>query len=345
MNKTCELIKRLRKESGLKASQFAEIMGVNKSSVSKWENNEIPSADHLYKIARHFQVTVDELLRGQLKTENLFNSDAYDLSSFDIPKLIEKKNKEELLLYFDECNAIKKRYFEFLPKAAYQGLEGIELEEFRYIKKYFSHYHGIKYDIDYQSIMSGGLDKNEMKAVKAFYERIKSLSKTEMIWELERTFVFAPKLYESDISKLDFEEVFESMIKVEPQINKNELLNSIVYSFRDPIQIIRNKYVYILLTNGAKILKRDIWHAHNWDEELIKAYDGEIKYFERKNGVSYLDSDYYLKNGDCSFKEYVGLIDEKKTTLLREAVILRKTKPKEYYLKLKSGQYDYLLNY
>lgn len=59
-------IARLRKRKEITQDQLAEYMGISAQAVSKWENDiTCPDITALPKLADHFNVTVDELLRGE----------------------------------------------------------------------------------------------------------------------------------------------------------------------------------------------------------------------------------------------------------------------------------------
>lgn len=54
----------LRTEKGLSQEDLAELMGVSRQSVSKWETDQsVPDLDRIIKLADLFGVTVDELVR------------------------------------------------------------------------------------------------------------------------------------------------------------------------------------------------------------------------------------------------------------------------------------------
>ena len=56
----------LRKEKGLTQEELAQHMGISPQAVSKWENDQTcPDISALPKLARLFDVTVDELLEGK----------------------------------------------------------------------------------------------------------------------------------------------------------------------------------------------------------------------------------------------------------------------------------------
>jgi len=59
-------IARLRKRKDITQDELAEYMGVTAQAVSKWENDiTCPDISALPKLADYFNVTVDELLRGE----------------------------------------------------------------------------------------------------------------------------------------------------------------------------------------------------------------------------------------------------------------------------------------
>ena len=59
-------IAHFRKEKGLTQEELASHMGISPQAVSKWENDQTcPDISALPKLARLFDVTVDELLEGR----------------------------------------------------------------------------------------------------------------------------------------------------------------------------------------------------------------------------------------------------------------------------------------
>lgn len=58
-----EKIQTLRKEKGLTQEQFADMLFVSRTAVSKWENGRgMPGMDSLKMIAKVFEISIDELL-------------------------------------------------------------------------------------------------------------------------------------------------------------------------------------------------------------------------------------------------------------------------------------------
>ena len=66
-SKTEDLLIKLRKEHDYTQSDLAMLLGVSFQAVSKWERGEnLPDSMLLLELAKLYQVTVDELLRGEL---------------------------------------------------------------------------------------------------------------------------------------------------------------------------------------------------------------------------------------------------------------------------------------
>lgn len=94
--KTGSFIAAMRKEKGYTQTALAEILNVSNRTVSKWENGDgYPDITILPKIARAFNVSVDELLNG----EKALNSEA-DL------KVTEVENRDNLENLFKICFVI-----------------------------------------------------------------------------------------------------------------------------------------------------------------------------------------------------------------------------------------------
>ena len=57
------MINKLRTRANLSQEQFAELFGVSRQSVQKWESgNSLPELEKLIKIAKHFDITIDSLV-------------------------------------------------------------------------------------------------------------------------------------------------------------------------------------------------------------------------------------------------------------------------------------------
>lgn len=63
-----EKISKLRKEHELSQEQFAEVLGVSRQSVSKWELNlSYPDTERLIRISKLFDCSLDNLLKDEIE--------------------------------------------------------------------------------------------------------------------------------------------------------------------------------------------------------------------------------------------------------------------------------------
>lgn len=59
-------IKALRESKNMTQAELAELVGINRTTISMWEtNNSMPRADKLIQLANILGCTVDELLREE----------------------------------------------------------------------------------------------------------------------------------------------------------------------------------------------------------------------------------------------------------------------------------------
>lgn len=87
-------LKELRKEKGLTQEQLSEIFGVTNRSISRWENGvNMPDFDLVIVIADYYDISIEELLDGERKTEMI------------------NKQTEETLLKIADYNSTEKMIF------------------------------------------------------------------------------------------------------------------------------------------------------------------------------------------------------------------------------------------
>ena len=74
--KVGNLIRYLREEKRLSQSQLGEKIGVSNKTISKWENGRgYPDTLILLSLAKELEITVDELLKGELNKNIKVNND------------------------------------------------------------------------------------------------------------------------------------------------------------------------------------------------------------------------------------------------------------------------------
>lgn len=68
--KTGKFIEELRKSNNLTQGEFGEKLYVTRKAVSKWETGRsVPSIDMIKKISEIFDVSIDEIISGEMKTK------------------------------------------------------------------------------------------------------------------------------------------------------------------------------------------------------------------------------------------------------------------------------------
>lgn len=79
-----EKIYELRKKNGLSQEALAEILGVSRQSVSKWETGEAtPEVSKLLSLSKLFGVTTDYLLNDEMEEENVSETAKNEMPSSD----------------------------------------------------------------------------------------------------------------------------------------------------------------------------------------------------------------------------------------------------------------------
>lgn len=69
-----ERIYKLRREKSLSQGDLADMLGVSRQSISKWENNSaVPEIEKIIKMSDIFAVSLDELLKGEVPTNRAEN--------------------------------------------------------------------------------------------------------------------------------------------------------------------------------------------------------------------------------------------------------------------------------
>lgn len=90
-----EKLSNLRKEHNYTQEQLADVLGVSRQSVSKWESDiAYPETDKLIKISKIFECSVDYLL-NEGATEKTGEPKREQMLSFDIKKLLSEHKSEK----------------------------------------------------------------------------------------------------------------------------------------------------------------------------------------------------------------------------------------------------------
>ena len=96
-------LKELRRRRGITQEQLADVLGVERSSVGKYEaaNKPVtPSSDVLIKMAQYFRVSIDFLLRSEDAKEPVrddINLDELEFALYGEVRELGAEDKEELI--------------------------------------------------------------------------------------------------------------------------------------------------------------------------------------------------------------------------------------------------------
>ncbi|MCF0117795.1 MAG: helix-turn-helix transcriptional regulator [Bacilli bacterium] len=363
---TSTLIKELRTSYGYTIQKVANTLGVSKAAVSKWENGDDIGTEHLYDLAKLYNVTFSELYEGKLKNEDnsAYWRRNYDLSNFALEEDITNKNVDNLKILFEHCVMVKNRFLELLPRWASNKLSNNELEEFSFIKKYF------EFDTQYYAYVLYGPrhlafadESKEKEFVIDTINKISKESKESQLWEFKKLYTFKYDYKSDAICKSGNLKALEYMMSSFDQIEKDSILYANLhieeeveeesFSFigepkttkvkkeRDrtleEIEVI--PFFKVMLNNGANVLYRYKSFNNGWDREMLDHIDGKI---------IKLDASIYDKHQFCNFggktyipilsgwkaytyDDYLEFIDKDTTEFYKDIVNLKDSNPIKYF--------------
>jgi len=367
------LLKYLRNNYNFTIQKVASLLGVSKAAVSKWENGDDITTEHLYDLAKLYNVSFSELYYGKLNNED--NNDYwrrnYDLSNYELEDDINNKNVENLKNLFEHCNMVKSRFYKLLPRWAKDELNNNELDEFKFIKKYF------KFDVNYYAYIKYGprhiayADENtEKEFTKEILKATTNLDKKSFAWELNKLFDFIYDYKSDDICKSGNLKALEYMLSTFSQIEKDSILYANLHveeekeveSFfgsktkqkqerdRTIEEIEYIPYFKIIINSGANCLYQYKSHSNGWDEEKFKCIEGKIievneevynKYsFSNFEGQKFIPM---ISNWKIySYKDYLAFINHDETNRLRDIVNIKDSDPLKYYENMIERGYDHV---
>ena len=367
------LIRDLRNNCNFTLQEVANYLGVSKVAVSKWENGDDISTEHLYKLSKLYNVTFSELIVGKLNTES--SSDYwkrnYDLSNFEINEEITNKNVDNLKTFFEQCNAVKDRFFKLLPYWANNNINNDQLEEFKFIKQYF------QLDYTYYNYVTNGIigniglgfynDKKEKGFVVEILNQIKNYDKDSYYWELTKLYNFSYNYDKQKILESRNMKALEYMLSSFSQIEKDSILyanlhikeqkeietpfggKAIQFSERDRTieEIEKMSYFNVMLNSGANVLYQYKSYSEIMDYEIFNKIEGKIVEIDESIYNKYLFSDFggqkfipILESWKLySYNDYLVFINKDETERLKDIVNLKDSEPLKYYENLIKRSY------
>ena len=363
-------IRDLRLKANLTVQDVANILGVSKTAVSKWENGDGSiKTEMLYRISKLYGVTVKELLDGKLSNESNYDfwKRNYDLNNY-LFNVNDDGFESDAKEFYKHCNMIKDRFFDLLVKWAHDEIKNNELEEFKFIKDYF------EFDNKYYAYIMYGprhiafpQENDEKTFVKRLLDDNKGLKVKDLRWLLMKPYNFKCEIYIEEVLNSRNVKAIEYMLSTLSQIQKDYLLvNNLTYEYEEDesngfstykqkksrsltvSEIEVNNYIKLFLNSGANcLLEYSSFNSfQGWDREAFNHIDGkiiEIKEFENiQNDHRWFSFDgnsrnYVLNNWKLyTYQDYLRAIDVNKTNRLKDIVNLRNDNPLECYNNLKS---------
>lgn len=359
---TSTLIKELRTNYKYTIQKVANLLGVSKAAVSKWENGDDITTEHLYDLAKLYNVTFSELYNGKLSGEE--NSDYwrrnYDLSNFELSEDINNKNIDKLKNLFEHCLMVKRRFFELLPKWGKDELLRNELEEFKFIKKYF------KFDSAYYAYVKFGpghivyaSERDEKEFTKEEISRMSSLNEKQYNWELAKLYNFTYDYKSDDVCRSGNLKALEHMLTFFSQIEKDSILyanlhveedKEVEFPFgtksiqkvnrdRKDHEIENIPFFRVIINAGAHVLHQYKSFSNGWDREMFDKIEGKTVQLD---DTVYHKYQIYNFGGETlvpvlnnwklfTYDDYLEFIDEKETSRLNDIVNLKDANPLKYY--------------
>lgn len=348
-----KLLVLLREKSGKEQQEIAKALNVSKSAVSLWESGNGIQTEKIYDLARYYNITVSELISGQLSDENEeeYLQRNYDLNSHPSFEIIDEYNIKELMEYLSRCGNVIKRVFKLYPSYVSNKLNKKEEYEFKVLMSYFSmDYRYVRY-MNYDGFAFSLRNLIEELTCTRGFEK-----PTELDYELSK--IFELKIDVNPYQVIDYsQEVSDKYLTLLTQQQKDVLLTKFIDGKR--IDEIENSIVVRrLLEGGAKCLysgEAYLRPCENYDSDVLEGLEGKIirdnkkeeiyMYFKVKECETYKDNERFFD--PCSWKNltkdgYDFLIDKKTTEEIKAIVYWRIDKPKLYmdFLEQKLNEFN-----
>lgn len=339
------LVAKLRERYGLSQQEFAKEIGVSKGAVCQWEQGSGIKTENLYDIAKYFNITVSELLDGQLNEEeddDYFERN-YNLDDFEYFSEVTDSNYEDLLEYLKRCKNAIRRFMVLYPLHVDNKLTKKQSSEYRKMLHYF------KVDYEFVKSICMGMDiysiDEVVEELKEFFE-IKD--KKELDYMLYKIFYLEIKI--NSLSLLNYEKgdsAISEYLELIGKERRDSLLTNLTEEMNDD-EIEHSIAVKRLIEAGARCFftRKHIssFEYNEVDEDVFKQLSGAtpnriiqdrydfFKSEEKTNQIHEMHDPYSWKNYTEDGYEY--LIDIDTTNKIRDIVLLKDSDPKAYYKNL-----------
>ena len=338
------LIAQLRETNGLTQEELAKELHVSKSAICQWENGSGIKTDNLYDIAQYFNITVGELIEGQLneEDEDYFERN-YNLDEFEDFKEINEDNYDDLLEYLKRCKNVIKRFMHLFFLDRDNKLTKKQSDEYHKLSRYFYK------DYEYADAVGLGSFTDSFNSVITELEETYGITdKQELDYILFKLYYLKTKVKTVDVLNYEKSDLAANEIM---ELNGKEFCDALLTNLVDGAtdeDIEKSLAIKRLIKNGARCFftRRHIgsFEYKEIDAETFKHLIGVVenaiiqdryeffKEEEKTNKVFEQYNPYSWKNYKKQAYEY--LIDVETTNRVRDLVLLKNTDPKTYYKDL-----------
>ena len=340
------LITELREKVGLNQIDFAKEIGVSKGAVCQWEQGSGIKTEHLYDIAKYFNITVTELIEGKLNDEDDsdYFSRNYDIDGFKSFDEINVYNYSNLLEYLKRCKNLIKRFMSLFKIRLDDDLTRKQEIEYRRLSKYFA--------IDWEYIRVS--DFPHVSCIDDAAQEYLDFQEIETTEELDRIMYkfFFLNININPLSLLEYENDDTALNEYLELIGKErcDVLLTKIISDTNEKDIEKSLPIRRLIERGARCLfTRDRVQKYEYNEINEDVFDqlAEVSIDEnaqniyelfanaKKNFIGFKDDfdPYNWKNYEKD--DYEILVDKERTNSLRDIVMLKDADPEIYYKNLK----------
>ncbi len=343
----------LREKSGKEQQEIAKALNVSNAAVSLWESGNGIQTEKIYDLARYYNISVAELISGQLNDENEedYFQRNYDLKKHPSFEEIDETNYKDLLDYLSRCNNVIKRIFKLYPSYISCELNKKETNEFNVLMSCFS--------IDYSYVQYRNYDFS-IDSLRELVEELTNIHgfKEDKDLDYELSLIYELKIDVNPYEVISFsEETSNKYLSLLTPQQRDELLTN--YLVGKTVNEIESSTVILrLLNSGAKCLYRyeDILNAcENYDSDVLEGLEGKVaedkdkefayKYFKKIEKDIYTESEKFFDPRSyklLSKKDYSLMIDKETTNDVDAMVRWRINKPKLYMDYLKQKNKDFL---
>lgn len=323
--KVGKLLNQLRDNTGLMQGELGKELGVTKAAISQWESGKGIKTEKLFDIASYFDISVSELISGELNAESkeCYFARNYDLQSHPDFSEINRKNEPDVKKYLNRCKSVIKRFEELLDLYVNNKLNSTDISELNYL---FRNYKPesklfITEELDYECHI--------MELLNFIKANVNCKSLEELEYELSK--YCSLDIDVDPIIAISYnEEVATLLLSLLNKRQKDRLL-TLYLSRIDKDSIEDSLVIKRLLEAGAECQFR-MWDIYDSLVEIdsLDGFEGVIKESEFLDKAAYLEFRFSLRS-EVSYLDYPYSINKERTEDLKKIIELKDAEPLKYY--------------